>query len=83
MNVALTFMVMKCFEKLMKDLICSSLPSSLDPLQFAYRSTDDILSHLNIGKGNYAHLLSIDYSLAFNITVPNLRDLRLSYSLCS
>ena len=37
--VALTSIVMKCFEKLIKDHICSSLPNilDLDPLQFAYR----------------------------------------------
>lgn len=56
--VALTSVVMKCFERLVKDYICSSLPSTLDPLQFAYRpnrSTDDAvcqvlhatLSHLD------------------------------------
>lgn len=97
--VALTSVVMKCFERLIKDFICSSLPGSLDPLQFAYRpnrSTDDAishvlhttLSHLDIGKGNYARLLFIDYSSAFNTIVPlrlvtKLRDLGFSSSLCS
>lgn len=28
---------MKCFERLVQDYICSSLPSTLYPLQFAYR----------------------------------------------
>ncbi|XP_056290461.1 uncharacterized protein LOC130206479 [Pseudoliparis swirei] len=45
--VALTSVVMKCFERLIKDYICAFLPSSMDPLQFAYRpnrSTDDAVS---------------------------------------
>ncbi|KAK1793778.1 hypothetical protein P4O66_001510 [Electrophorus voltai] len=33
--VALTSVVMKCFEKLVRDFITSSLPASTDPLQFA------------------------------------------------
>ncbi|KAK1801599.1 hypothetical protein P4O66_004555 [Electrophorus voltai] len=47
--VALTSVVMKCFEKLVGDFITSSLPASMDPLQFAYRhscSTDDAVAHL-------------------------------------
>ncbi|KAK1797761.1 hypothetical protein P4O66_008113 [Electrophorus voltai] len=47
--VALTSVVMKCFEKLVRDFITSSLPASMDPLQFAYRhnhSTDDTIAHL-------------------------------------
>ena len=42
--VALTSIVMKCFERLVKSFITSSLPDSLDPLQFAYRSTDDAIA---------------------------------------
>jgi hypothetical protein len=41
--VALTSVIMKCFERLVKDHITSTLPVTLDPLQFAYhppRSTD-------------------------------------------
>ncbi|KAK1802892.1 hypothetical protein P4O66_021198, partial [Electrophorus voltai] len=47
--VALTSVVMKCFEKLVRDFITSSLPASMDLLQFAYRhnrSTDDAVAHL-------------------------------------
>ncbi|KAK1796494.1 hypothetical protein P4O66_009523, partial [Electrophorus voltai] len=47
--VAFTSVVMKCFEKLVRDLINSSLPASMDPLQFAYRHnrfTDDTIAHL-------------------------------------
>ncbi len=42
--VALTSTVMKVFERLFKKHICSSIPTTLDPLQFAYRpnrSSDD------------------------------------------
>ncbi|KAI4881422.1 hypothetical protein NFI96_008437 [Prochilodus magdalenae] len=28
--------ISKCFEKLVRDFICSSLPATLDPMQFAY-----------------------------------------------
>ncbi|XP_056593239.1 lysozyme C-like [Triplophysa dalaica] len=37
----------KCFEKLIRDFICSVLPASLDPLQLAYSSncsTDDAIA---------------------------------------
>jgi len=47
--VALTSVVMTCFERLIKDYICAFLPPSMDPLQFAYRanrSTDDAVSQL-------------------------------------
>ncbi len=36
--VALTPIFSKCFEKLIRDYICSVLPASPDMLQFAYRS---------------------------------------------
>ncbi len=63
------------FEKLIRDHICSVLPASLDPLQFAYRrnrSTDDAiaftlhtaLSHLE-NKNTYVRMLFVDYSSAF------------------
>lgn len=59
-------MLIKCFERLIKALIYSSLPDSLDPLQFDYppnRITDNYHnlhfthSHLGTGKGNSARLL--------------------------
>ncbi len=75
--VALTSIVMKVFES----HISSSIPVTLDPLQFAYRSnrsTDDAISHIlhsslthiDSSNGNYARLLFIDYSSAFNTIVP-------------
>lgn len=45
--VALTKLVMKVFERLIKNNICSSIPDNIDPLQFAYRpnrSTEDAIS---------------------------------------
>ncbi|KAI4879655.1 hypothetical protein NFI96_032437, partial [Prochilodus magdalenae] len=95
--VALTSIISKCFEKLVRDFICSSLPATLDPMQFAYRqnrSTDDAialtlhtaLSHLD-KKNTYVRMLFVDYSSAFNTIVPSrleikLRHLDLNSSLC-
>ncbi|KAK3541242.1 hypothetical protein QTP86_016911 [Hemibagrus guttatus] len=97
--VALTSVVMKCLERMVRDFIfISSLPHTLDPLQFAYRpnhSTDDAISHLlhtslthlDTGKGNYVKMLFVNYSSAFNTIIPftlttKLQHLRLSPSLC-
>ncbi len=96
--VALTSTVMKVFERLLKKHICSSIPATLDPLQFACRpnrSTDDAISqvlhsfltHIDSKNGNYVRLLFIDYSSAFNTIVPTklakkLTDLGLNISLC-
>jgi len=78
--VALTSVVMKCFEKLIAENIKASLPHSFDPHQFAYRanrSTADAintalyttLSHLEL-PGTYVRMLFIDYSSAFNTIIP-------------
>ncbi len=96
--VALTSIVMKVFERLVKSHISSSIPVTLYPLQFAYRpkrSTDDAISHIlhsslthiDSSNGNYARLLFIDYSSAFNTIVPikltsKLTGLGLNTSLC-
>ncbi|KAI3360806.1 hypothetical protein L3Q82_012879, partial [Scortum barcoo] len=95
--VALTSTIMKCFERLVKSFITSSILDSLDPLQFAYRpnrSTEDAialtlhtaLSHLD-QRDTYVRMLFIDYSSAFNTIVPSklvtkLRDLGLNSALC-
>ncbi len=97
-SVALTPIFSKCFEKLIRDYICSVLPASLDPLQFAYRSnrsTDDAiaftlhtaLSHLE-NKNAYVRMLFVDYSSAFNTIVSatlvaKLQNLGLNRSLCT
>ncbi len=45
--VALTSIVMKVFERPVKNHICSSIPVTLDPLQFhPNRPTDDAISHV-------------------------------------
>ncbi len=96
--VALTSTVMKVFQRLLKKHICSSIPATLDPLQFAYRpnrSTDDAISqilhssltHIDSKNGKYVRLLFSDYSSAFNTIVPTklavkLSDLGLNTSLC-
>ncbi len=96
--VALTSIVMKVFERLLKNHICSSIPVTLDSLQFAYcpnRSTDDAISHIlhsslthtDSKNGNYVRLLFIDYSSAFNTIAPinlafKLTDFSLNSSLC-
>ena len=74
--VALTPILMKCFERLVMHHIKSALPPSLDPFQFAYqsnRSTDDAiatalhsaLTHID-KKDSYVRMLFIDLSSAFN-----------------
>ena len=89
---------MKCFERLVKDHITSTLPDTLDPLQFAYRpnrSTDDAiaitrhtaLTHLD-KRNTYVRMLFIDYSSAFNTIVPSkliikLEALGLNPTLCN
>ncbi len=97
--VALTPIFSKCFEKLIRDYICSVLPASLDLLQFAYcsnQSTDDAiaftlhiaLSHLE-NKNTYVRMLFVDYSSAFNTMhltatlVAKLQTLGLNRFLCS
>uniref|UniRef100_A0A4W5NM05 Reverse transcriptase domain-containing protein n=1 Tax=Hucho hucho TaxID=62062 RepID=A0A4W5NM05_9TELE len=96
--VAPTSVIMKCFERLVKDHITSTLPDTLDPLQFAYRpnrSTDDAiaitlhtaLTHLD-KRNTYVRMLFIDYSSAFNTIVPSklvikLKTLGLDPALCN
>ena len=79
--VTLTSVLIKCFEKLVNNNFTSTLPDTLDPNKFAYRnnkSTDDAiaitlhtsLSHLD-KRNTYVRMLFIDYSSAFNTTVPS------------
>ncbi len=95
--VALTPIIMKCFEKLVRTHIVSILPPSFDPHQFAYRtnrSTEDAITtalhsalcHLE-QQGSYARLLFVDFSSAFNTILPDrlmtkLLDLGISHSIC-
>ncbi|KAL0183386.1 hypothetical protein M9458_022761, partial [Cirrhinus mrigala] len=90
--------MMKCFERLVMRNIKTSLPNTLDPLQFAYRpnrSTDDAISstlHLALthleNKDSYVRMLFIDFSSAFNTIMPQqlinkLNLLGLNTSLCN
>ena len=96
--VALTPVTMKCFEKLVRAHITSSLPPGMDTHQFAYRanrSTEDAiatalhssLSHLE-ERNSYVRLLFVDLSSAFNTILPDrlvlkLLDLGLSHPTCT
>ncbi|KAL2102811.1 hypothetical protein ACEWY4_001979 [Coilia grayii] len=89
---------MKCFERLVKAHITSSLPTTLDPYQFAYHpkhSTDDAiaiapqlcLAHLE-NKNSHVRMLFIDFSSAFNAVFPHhlvnkLSEIGISTSLCN
>ncbi len=89
---------MKCFERLVIHNIKTSIPNTLDLLQFAYRpnrSTDDAnsstlhlaLTHLE-NKDSYVRMLFIDFSSAFNTIIPQqlinkLSLLGLNNSLCN
>ncbi len=78
--IAPTPIIMKCFERLVMHNIKTSLPNTLNPLQFAYRpnrSTDDAISstlHLALthleNKDSYVRMLFIDFSSTFNIIIP-------------
>jgi len=98
-TVTLTSLVMKYFDRLIRDYICAILPPSMDQLQFAYRpnsSTDDAvsqvihssLSHLDSQKGGYVRMLFIDLRSAFNTVFPSrladkLIELGLNTPLCA
>ncbi len=96
--IALTPIIMKCFERLVMHNIKTSIPNTLDPLQFAYRpnrSMDDAISstlHLALthleNKDSYVRMLFIDFSSAFNTIIPQqlinkLSLLGLNNSLCN
>ncbi|KAK3514687.1 hypothetical protein QTP70_027770 [Hemibagrus guttatus] len=97
-SVALTPIIMKCFERLVMRHIKNVLPPSLDPMQFAYRpnhSTDDAISttlylaltHLE-NKDTYVRMVFIDFSSAFNTIIlqhliEKLSLLGLNTSLCN
>ncbi len=87
--IALTSLVMKSFEKLIKRELTSRINCLLDPLQFAYRLNrrvqdatvtvlNLILNHLE-GNRNHARLLFVDLSSAFNTIQPHLLVEKLLY----
>lgn len=85
--VALTPIIMKCFERVVLAHIQSSIPDTLAPLQCAYRpnrSTSDAItavlhysmSHLK-NKDSYIRMLFVDYSSAFDTLIPDKRTHKL------
>ena len=85
--VALTPIMMKCFEKIVKTLLHDQVKDSMDCFQFAYTKNrcvedavlslvDNVLKHVdkpNTGDYKYyAKILFIDFSSAFNTIQPHL-----------
>jgi len=80
--VALTSIVMKCFERIVLKTILSQTQHSLDPFQFAYRknrSTDDATltllnnAYIHLEKpSSYVRILFIDFSSTSNTIQPHL-----------
>jgi len=93
--VALTLVVMKCFERLIKDYICAFLPPFMESLQFAYQIHNPCclqgtaqLTLSSCQRGGYVKMSSIDYSSAFNTIAPTrlagkLIELGLNTPLCA
>ena len=85
---------MKCVERLVMAHIKASMPGTLDPVQFAYRSNrpeEDAISitihaavtHLD-KRNTCVRMLFLNYSSAFHTIVPSKLDtkLRASSVLC-
>lgn len=85
--IALTAVLMKCFEKVVKCILSGEVKAFTDPLQFAYIENrcvedatlcliDDVLKHLDNrntpNKSHFAKILYIDFSSAFNTIQPHL-----------
>ncbi len=81
--VALTSVVMKSLERLVLAYLKDITRPLLDPLQFAYRANKSVLiDAVNMGlhyilqhldkPGNYARILFVDFSSAFNTIMPDL-----------
>ena len=80
--VALTSIVMKCFERIVLKRLLTQTCTKLDPYQFAYRqnrATDDatltLLQHVynHLEKtGSFVRIVFVDFSSAFNTIQPHL-----------
>ena len=80
--VALSLDILKVFERFILKLLLNEVKEQLDPLQFAYKAkrnvedacllfTNNILKHLEKNR-NYARVLFIDFSSAFNTIQPHV-----------
>ena len=80
--IALTSIVMKCMEKLVKSFLKRYVHNFEDPMQFAYQEgkgvedaqltfTNNIYKHLET-PGAYVRILFVDFSSAFNTIQPHL-----------
>ena len=80
--VALIPTIMELFERFVLKLLLNEVKEQLDPLQFAYKAkrnvedacllfTNNILKHLEKNR-NYARVLFIDFSSAFNTIQPHV-----------
>ena len=80
--VALTPAIMKVFERFVLELLLNEVKEQLDFLQFAYKAKrnvedacllfiNNILKHLEKNR-NYARVLFIDFSSAFNTIQPHV-----------
>ena len=91
--VALTAIMMKCLEKIIKKLLQAQVAKYTDPCQFAYRSKrcvddatlsliDYVLEHVdraNTGTHKYfAKILFVDFSSAFNTIQPHIMTRKLN-----
>ncbi|KAK3556754.1 hypothetical protein QTP70_016697, partial [Hemibagrus guttatus] len=86
--VALTYVVMKSFERLLLAYLKNITGPLLDPLQFAYRANRSVDDAVNMGlhfillhldkSGTYVRLLFVDFSSAFNTIIPTLLQTKLT-----
>ena len=78
--IALTSIVMKCFERIILHRLMKHTKPHLDPYQFAYKQTEasktltllhNAYTHLE-KPGSFVRILFIDFSSAFNSIQPHL-----------
>lgn len=84
--IALTSIVMKCFEHVLKYILLKYAEASQDKNQYAYkkyRSTRDTCTVLDFlvrqhieTPNSYSRVLFIDYSSAFNTVLPSINHIR-------
>ena len=85
--IALTAIMMKCLEKIVKNMVTQQVKPHIDNFQFAYTVnrcvedatlslTDFVLSHVDkaskSSKKNFVKILYVDFSSAFNTIQPHI-----------